>query len=177
METKLIFLNKVFWNCQLLDGKILWIKGCPEGKNKIKLIKEISILQGENEIINYLKNLRGVYAFAYKDDKKTILVTDRIRSTPIYYSISNNQILISNDYNKINPKIDFVNETRNDALLEIKMGGFTIGDKTLIKDIFSTLAGQCVLIINKKIKNFIINTLVKLIKTQPKINLSKNFLR
>ena len=151
MKTKIIFSNKAFWSCKVLDEKTLWIKGCPEGKNIIKLISEISNLKSEKEITYYLENLRGNFTFVYKDFKKTILVSDRIRSTPIYYSVSNNTILISNDFNKINPEIDFVNDSRNDALLELKMGGFTIGDKTIIKDIFSTLAGQCILIINKKI--------------------------
>ena len=85
----------------MLDEKTLWIKGCPEGKNIIKLISEISNLKSEKEITYYLENLRGNFTFVYKDFKKTILVSDRIRSTPIYYSVSNNTILISNDFNKI----------------------------------------------------------------------------
>lgn len=152
METNLLFDKTTNWKHYKNADFELWIKGIPKNKKINDIITELFSLNKIDLILEHIKTFKGIYSFTYKDEKKTIIVSDRIRSTPVYYKCSKHMSFISNNYRKLISEDKLADNIRDDAVLEIKMGGFTIGDKTIINDIYSTLAGQCVVFLNNKVK-------------------------
>ena len=153
LKTSLLFDETKNWKRFQNTDCELWIKGIPRNKKINDIISELFYLDNIDLILEHIKTFKGFFSFIYKDEKKTIIVSDRIRSTPVYYKFSE-YVSISNDYKKLVSEDKLVDNLRDDAVLEIKMGGFTIGDKTIISDIYSTLAGQCIIFLNKKVKKF-----------------------
>ena len=82
------------------------------------------------EIIN---SIDGHFAIIVQFNNKIILIVDRSRSIPLFYSKVNSDIFISDKAELINEKIIGTND--NGAISEIKLIGSCIEDKTLIKEI------------------------------------------
>lgn len=108
-----------------------------------KLGKKLDQLEYE-DLSQYLSKLNGFYAAIKFTSKKTILISDHVRSWPLYYSDSE-EILISDSSNWIlnkipNPDFDPVIAT------EYLFTSYATGDTTLSQKIHQTQAGEIVCI-------------------------------
>jgi len=136
------------WKCYRNDECILWFKGYLLGESVNTLINPGSILLKNdtdlNELIKWIGSLRGHFGIIYQSKKYTFASVDKLRSIPIFYKKYNNTYLVGNYAPLIMSKIATVDININqDAVTEISMSGYTIGDKTLYNGLRQLLAGEC----------------------------------
>lgn len=87
----------------------------------------------DGEIEKYVNLYNGIYYFIIIDDKKIKIVNDRYGFYPLMYKRAEQEIRISNTSNDLINSDDGLNEN---ALIEYFVCGFTIGNKTLVENIF-----------------------------------------
>ncbi len=124
------------------------------------ILDEIAI--SEQEAAIYLKNifeeydfslndheifteLNGQFSFIYESKDQLLIFMDRIRSFPLFYSKINKGLLISNNAHKLNEENSSLNINPK-GLQEFRMSGYTLGSKTIYKEINQFLAGEFVLV-------------------------------
>ena len=97
-------------------------------------------IQNVEEIESYLSNIKGSFSCLLCKDEKLFMAVDIIRSYPIYYTILQDKILVSDNANKIASferlSIDVNNEN------EIRRCSYVTQDQTLFKDVFQICAGE-----------------------------------
>jgi len=153
------------WNYYRVDRFSVWFKGHLSGSvslqqviTKLDLVFELSAGDNYVKLKRTLSEIRGNYGLVVCCDEWSLAFTDRLRSVPIFYSISDAQtVLVSNHVNKIKCAHD---ADRNcawdpDSVLSFAMSGYTIGRKTLLKEVKQIAAGECIVLKNKKIDCFI----------------------
>lgn len=139
-----INVNNSLWK-HYSDSKIrLWIKGYFYS-HTIQSIIEICNGIKEAEIQRFVKSLDGHFAVIVQTENFTFIATDKIRSTPLFFvKIKNNFFIDPDPKNLVN--LDGFDKTINkDSKLEISMSGYTIGNKTLYKNLHSLKAGELVI--------------------------------
>lgn len=100
-----------------------------------------------SEKILHLDNLNtslpfnGNYSFIRIKEEKIDLVTDHIRSYPLFYSQIKNYLFISDNANWIKEKSDNAIIDAH-AIQEMKLSGYVLGNKTLYKEIKQLQAGE-----------------------------------
>lgn len=108
-----------------------------------QLINYVEKIKSKEELKEKLIEANGYYSIVIKNNDEILLASDVIRSFPVFYQISNDKIIISDDINYFkNKKIDKINEEL------FKKSGFVIGNNTLYEDIFQVESAQ-ILYINK----------------------------
>jgi len=95
----------------------------------------------EAELKEVLSRLTGHFSFILDSPDFTLVVVDKIRSQPIYYSVKTAILYVSNSASKLQT-VAGVHEKYPDSVLEFEMAGYTIGRKTLYKDLFQLQAGE-----------------------------------
>ena len=148
-----INVNNRLWKHYSVKKIRLWIKGYFYS-HTIQSIIEICNGIKEAEIKRFVKSIDGHFAIIVQTEKFTFIATDKIRSTPLFFvKIKNNFFIDSDPKNLVN--LDGFDKTINkDAKLEISMSGFTIGNKTLYKDLHSLKAGELVIFKDNSYKYF-----------------------
>jgi len=102
---------------------------------KILFLDSRENLHPIESIYNIVENIRGNFSFIIDLQDSILAVVDRIRSYPIYYSHENG-VLISNSQEHIKSCFDKL------SMLELRMSGFVINNKTLCKNIYQLLPGE-----------------------------------
>ncbi len=130
--------NNIYVKGHLFYNNILYknIELCKlfENKNTIEMIQEI------------FKNATGFFSIIIQKNKKTILISDRVRSIPMFYTnnkIRNYYIISDNPDNLI----DLKTELNDLAIKELKINAYVIGKETIYKSIFQSKNSQ-ILIFN-----------------------------
>jgi asparagine synthase (glutamine-hydrolysing) len=128
---------KLFFSGYLLDCSIIDLE------SRIDLV-----LKNENpidELKLLIASLRGHFAIIVNTKNFTFAAVDQVCSIPIFYMQSNQILHLSNEASLLKNEINAEDLTINeDALLEIKMSGCTISEKTLVNGLFRLDAGNCV---------------------------------
>ena len=147
-----IELNK-FWNLHETRDSKLYLKGYFYSHTIYELNDILNSIELEylNEFIN---SLRGNFAFIFKNSKYTIGVVDRIRSSELNFFQYKSDFYISPNISSILNLEFFKKSINQDALLQIAMSGYTIGDDTLYDNCKSLSAGQYVMIVDDKLEVF-----------------------
>lgn len=136
-------LNK-FWKLHEYKDLKIWFKGYIHSFSIDKLAEIFKDIK-ENEVSTFIASLEGHFALIVQKNDFTFLAVDKIRSTPLFFvNIKDNFFL---DYDPKNlVKLNGFDKTINDdAKIEIAMSGFTIGNKTIYKNLNSLIAGELVL--------------------------------
>lgn len=94
-----------------------------------------------NEQIRDLLPLSGNFSYVKIKDKTVSLVVDHIRSFPLFYSIANNNLFVSDSAAWIKNKLKSCSLDEI-AVLEMKLSGFVLGGNTLYKEIKQVQAGE-----------------------------------
>lgn len=107
-----------------------------------------------NNIDAILKTFNGSWAFFAKIHSKALLIsTDRIRSLPIFYTINDNKIIISDNIYSIKKEGNF--SIKESSKEEFLIFSSTLGRTTLFKETYQLLAGDYIYINDKvSIKNW-----------------------
>ncbi|MDW7761975.1 MAG: asparagine synthetase B family protein [Acidobacteriota bacterium] len=96
--------------------------------------------------------LLGDYVLIYKKRSKTLLVSDHIRSIPLFYGLHKGHCFVTDNLNKYQKehgklKID------NNKLEEYVASGFVYGNNTIYHDAFGLQAGEMICIFENEIKS------------------------
>ena len=118
-----------------------------------------------------------MFAFAYynQSNDELTLVRDQLGIKPLYYHFNKNRIIFGSEIKTILLDEEYKIEYDKNALKEHILLGYSLGDKTLFKDIKRLEPGHLIKIKNnkiKKIKYFDPTSLVENIK-ENKINIDK----
>ncbi|WP_010480046.1 asparagine synthase C-terminal domain-containing protein [Thermococcus zilligii] len=116
-----------------LDGELL---------NGKKLSKVFYDVQNYKELKNLLKRLHGIFSVILQFDDSIYLATDITRTFPIFYTVSGNEAIVSDDTFYIQEIIN--SERDKDACVEFLRTLYVTGDETLIQGIEQVQAGEIV---------------------------------
>jgi asparagine synthase (glutamine-hydrolysing) len=133
---KVVIKQDASWG-RLDSGRAsLWFKGYLYNSSVGNLLNDLQNLESTS-IAEYLSDLNGHFALVFQNDQFTLIVVDRVRSIPLFYDeheVSSNPSLLGH-HTSVN----------HNAVLSIKMAGYTIGEDTIYSGIQSLTAGQFLL--------------------------------
>jgi asparagine synthase (glutamine-hydrolysing) len=136
--------TKNLWKKYSAKNTTVWIKGYLYSHTKdnvVNICKSIT----KKKISSFIKSIDGHFALIVQRKDIAFITVDKIRSTPLFFvNIKNNFFIDTDPKNLINIK-EFNNTINQNAKLELSMSGFTIGNKTIYKNLNSLKAGEIVL--------------------------------
>ena len=134
-----------FWKKYSKKNITLWIKGYFYSHTIDEIINKFSIIK-KSEIKSYLKSIDGHFAIIVKRHDLTFIIVDKIRSTPLFFTKIKNEIFVDFDPKNLINLEEFDKEINENGKLELSMSGFTIGNKTIYKNLKSLKAGEVVIL-------------------------------
>lgn len=152
MKINLYFYHNKFWTLYSEKNISLWFKGYCNYSIQ-ELIQILSSIK-KNKLEKFISSITGHFAIVFSSSKRTVILVDRIRSSPIYYLQKNDNIFIAPSLKKIKKEFNSSLTLNEQAMLEISMGGFTIGKSSLYFEVHSPNAGHYILIENDLIEEF-----------------------
>ncbi len=131
---RLVRNNGVLW----YQNESVWVKGyCFDEQNnfleKENLLDFFAEVLTEHDLEKKLKEINGVFSVVIKRDDKTMLASDKTRVYPLFYSVNQNELHISDDPSLIlppSPEID------KDAEVDFLFSSVVLDRKTLIKHVY-----------------------------------------
>ena len=136
------------WSINKIDNINIWFKGYLINNNKEDFFASLkSIISKENlllkDIEEYIKSTNGHYAIVVQKGNFIFSAVDRIKSIPIYYTNIGDDYIISNSSVDIKKTHKSNIKVNSQSILEVAMSGYTIGRKTIYKNILQLMAGEC----------------------------------
>ncbi|MBT5399499.1 asparagine synthase [bacterium] len=130
------------WKVFTCTEGVLLIKGDFHG-NAHKLCLKLSVSSSKG-VRNCVEGISNNYALIFYNNNKCIVLVDKIRSFPVYYLKNKGIWHISASPSYLIKKKNKI--LANDiAALSLAMSGYTVGDSTLYKSMFSLIAGQFII--------------------------------
>jgi len=122
----------------------IYIKGYIYSHTIDDIIDRVSTLKID-EIEFFINSLDGHFAIMAHCIDFVFVAVDKIRSTPIFFTKIKDVFYIDAHPDNLVDKDEFNKKIDCDALLEIGMSGYTIGNKTVYENLKSLKAGEMVL--------------------------------
>lgn len=146
MATTILINRKGF---QWYSNEIIFIKGCFfDSKNnyyeKEKLISFFKNIKNEEQFINHIKDINGIFTVLIKINNKTLMATDTTRIFPLFYTFNNTALYISDDIEYLKEKFN-IQEIDENSSNEFLISGYTLGGKTLLKNIYSIQSNEYII--------------------------------
>ena len=126
------FVGWFRWKNCLYDGK-------EAGQKIIEIFSDPLSVQ---KISQCSAKLNGFFSFVLETPASLISVVDKTRSYPVFYTLSDGKLFISNSGRLLQQKIKLY-EWNSEARLEFQMTGFVTSNETLIYDLNQLTAGKC----------------------------------
>jgi len=107
----------------------------------------------EEDGVNLVSKLKGMFAFALWDRKKRLLflARDRLGIKPLYYSQYGGRFIFASEIKSILESDGFEREINTDELTCFILYGYVYGERTLFQNIYKLLPGHILLLKNGKI--------------------------
>jgi len=107
------------------------------------LIECFKSVNNKKEILNILKEIDGRFTIIIEQEEEVIIISDILRSFPVFYKIEKKELIISN-------KVDFFKNKvlEKSCIKEFLSAGYITGKDTIYNEIYQTEASK-ILIINK----------------------------
>lgn len=154
IDNKILIREKYGWKLHKEDGVRLWFCGYLSEKRDIYDVLEFFVSMSKKstieikELSEWVETLIGNFALVVKiDDSWSFSAVDKVCSIPLYEKNNNREYIVSN-YAPYFYESNF--DTNLQPLLEISMSGYTIGSKTIYKDIYRMSPSECVLHVKGK---------------------------
>ncbi len=147
MNVKIIFEERALWREQLSDqGRVIASgqfgflgKTFASQSAQQELVQQVHLrVKGLNEI---LTGLQGHGSLVIDSSDCLLAVVDRVRSFPIFYSIQDQTVTISNSARALQKELRLFSYD-GQALLEFEMTGYVTGRDTLVPEIKQLMAGE-----------------------------------
>lgn len=116
-----------------------------------KLCKFFSRINHTNDLIQKLYEANGHFSVVIVKKDFILAAVDRLRTFPLFYSVSYGKPIISDDPDQI-IKITGLKTLNQFQKEEFLATGFVSGFMTLVKDLYQVQTGACISIQNNKIK-------------------------
>lgn len=136
------------WKHFSLGATSIWIVGPHE--NIVKpIIKKIATTKSSdiNEIKSLLNGIDGHFCAVILSESYILAAVDCIRTTPIFYTMENESLILSPQANLIAEKTS--RSINSDQLIAFRMSGYVTGEKTLWDEIFGLNPGSFLLFSNE----------------------------
>ena len=130
-----ITTNK-FWKKYNKNNLTIWIKGYIYSYSIDKIIEICKDIKKE-EVSSFVESIYGHFALVVQKDDLTFIAVDKIRSTPLFFVKIKNNFYIDYDPKNLVKFNQFYKTIDENAKLEVAMSGFTIGNKTIYKNLHS----------------------------------------
>jgi asparagine synthase (glutamine-hydrolysing) len=121
-----------------LDGRLL---------DEAEISKLVSSSKRVDDFISLLKRFNGFYAIVHEGDNKLFAAVDRRRSIPLFYSLKDNELNISNDPHWIRKRIGD-NEIDELSATEFSLVGFVTGKDTLYPHVKQLGPGEVLCVVD-----------------------------
>jgi len=149
MSQILLKNNKGF---QWYSNETVFIKGCFfDSENnyyeKGNLISFFTYINNEAKFINTIKEINGIFTVLIKLNNKILIASDTTRIFPIFYTFRNAELFISDDIEYLKGKFNLQEIDKNSSN-EFLASGYTLGNKTLLKNIFSLQSNEYIIFEN-----------------------------
>ena len=157
VASKILMREKYGWKKIHSNGVIIWFKGyiLSDNLDKIKekiLDYAVSEVQ-HSEMSLWVKTIRGHFALVIESENWVFAAVDRVGSIPIFYTENNSQNIVGNYAQQLKEySLSICAEINKSATLEIAMSGYTIGRKTIYKELYQLTAGECLFLQGDKIE-------------------------
>ena len=133
-----------FWKKYTSQDLNVWICGYIYShlpNELIKIFKEIK----KDQIPLFIKSIDGHFSIVVQRDDLSFIAVDLIRSTPLFFIDIDKNYYVDTDPKNLLEIKNFSKIVNDDAILEFSMAGFTIGNKTLFKNLHTLKAGEIVI--------------------------------
>ena len=132
----------------------------------------------QDTLTQFLNQLDGNFALVIEQDNKLLLIVDRLRSYPLFYSVNgNSQVVVSDIGNDLIPYLKNSTELNEDAVYELLALGYLSGRDTLLRKVCSVEAGSYVVITDDEVDVFTYASYVSLIKDTKVLSVKKQAAR
>ena len=165
MKNEVKLSNKYYpWDEVKLEGATYHIKGNVFLENKLLSPRELAELmyplvcnEGPNQekkIEYFLKELNGEFSVVVETKDKIFCALDKLRSIPLFYTITNTGFILSDDAYYLKSKLKQNLNEKNAA--EFMVAGYVTGNETLFDGIKQTRSGEFLIYQKKenKLKSF-----------------------
>ena len=132
-EGSIFVKGYLFENDNLLDG--------------LNLINRLEHLNTTAEIQHFIQEANGLFSIIFKKFNAIILITDRLRTFPLFYTSTDQHWWVSDFANELIPHLKETKVNRN-SKNEFLGFGLVSGNKTLMDGIFQVKAGSIAIIKN-----------------------------
>jgi len=141
---KINIKTNLFWKKHTVNNLSIWIKGYIYTHSIDKIIGICKDIK-KDEVSSFIASIDGHFALLVQRDDLTFIAVDKIRSTPLFFVKIKNDFFIDYDPKNLVNLNEFDKTIDENAKLEVFMSGFTIGNKTIYKNLHSLKAGERVL--------------------------------
>lgn len=158
MKVEMSFHNRYYpWTEINANDVTCWLKGTVFYKNKLLqsddavriLSSDLEESQSDHEALKAdLLALNGNFAFAMETSRYVFCTVDRVRSIPLFYAVSDEEVIFSDDANYLRDRLNPQFNEENGA--EFLVSGYVTGSDTLFDGISQLQAGEY-LVYDKKV--------------------------
>ncbi|MFI5015329.1 MAG: asparagine synthase (glutamine-hydrolyzing) [Hyphomicrobiales bacterium] len=103
--------------------------------------------------VDCLQHLRGMFAFALWDGERLFAARDRFGIKPFYYTVVNGVLYFASEIKALLPFLQDI-ATDPDALAEYLTFQYTIGDKSLFKQVHALMPGHALVVERGQVRTF-----------------------
>jgi asparagine synthase (glutamine-hydrolysing) len=140
-----LYLSKLHW----FDRNNIWVTGFIFSGEKFlrneELLDYFTDIKTITEFENKLKSGNGQFSVVIEHENEVWAATDRSRNWPLFYTKHEGEFILSDDCNQL-AEIRKENQFDPVSYNCFLASGYTINDRTLIKDIFQVEAGSIVIL-------------------------------
>jgi asparagine synthase (glutamine-hydrolysing) len=130
------------WNIYTQNEVRLYVKGYVCNKSFNELFHDLMYIK-KNELRDYLNLLDGCFALVVERADLVIAIVDPVCSIPLFYvSYGNRWIIDSHAPSLI--KSTRITQLNYDAVLALKMSGYTINKDTIYNELKTLTSGECI---------------------------------
>ncbi len=139
------------------SNETISVKGCffdaqnkfYEKENLLSFFKNITT---QTQFITKIKEANGFFTVLIKVSETIFMASDTTRKFPLFYSYKKNNLFISDAIIFLKDKLR-ITKTDEQSVIEFKASGYTLGNKTLLKDIYQLQSNEYLIFENQTLKN------------------------
>ena len=133
------------------------VKGCFfDSENnyyeKENLISFFINIKDHLQFIKKIKEINGIFTIIIKLNHQTLIASDTTRIFPLFYTFENHELNISDEIEYLKEKFN-IQEIDKNSSEEFLASGYTLGNKTLLKNIFCLQSNEFIIFENSTIKH------------------------
>lgn len=138
MNKLILHLNKNKGYTWINKDKVHF-RGICHNKSIDELLSDLSQCVNETQVIEIVKTLCGSFSIVVEMEYTTFVIVDHLRSIPLFYEISDNDLIVYDSLDTSNT----VNKAINASMVQIyKKAHFVFGENTIIDNVFQVPAGS-----------------------------------